>query len=110
MPKTIKKTTKKEVAEEKKGVHAWVIRNPRLTEKAAHIGSSGIYTFDVSPDANKIQIKKAVEEQYKIKPLRVNVAISKPENRMFRGHKATVGGGEKKAMVFLRKGDTINLA
>jgi hypothetical protein len=43
---------------------SWVIVGPRVTEKAAFISSDNAYTFDVATKANKIQIKKAIEEAY----------------------------------------------
>ncbi|MCB9808784.1 50S ribosomal protein L23 [Candidatus Nomurabacteria bacterium] len=89
---------------------SWVLIKPRLSEKAARLGSDeNVYTFDVSPRANKIQIKKAIEVYYKVTPTKVNVVNQAPRKDTFRGRPAHVAG-TKKAMVFLKKGDTINLA
>ena len=121
-----KKDPKKEVAVENKEVKevketkkvtkqqkiandlSWVIKAPRITEKAAFISSDNAYTFNVSPDANKIQIKNAVEEQYKVKPVKVNIINRKAHKEMRRGRKIHVSG-TKKAVVFLKKGDSIEL-
>ncbi len=87
---------------------SWVLKKPRLTEKAAQAGSdNNVYTFDVDQRANKIQVKKAVQHYYKVTPTKVNIIVTKPSKRTFRG-KTGQAAGSKKAMVFLKKGDTIN--
>ena len=102
----------KDVAEVKKETvavdYSWVIKAPRITEKAAYISADNAYTFDVAVDANKIQIKNAIKEQYKVTPVKVNVINRKAHKEMKRGRKIHVSG-TKKAIVFLKKGDTIEL-
>lgn len=88
--------------------YSWVIKKPRVTEKSAFISSDNAYTFDVAVDANKIQIKKAIAEAYKVTPRKVNVIARKAHKEMKRGRKIHVSG-TKKAVVFLKKGDTIEL-
>ena len=68
-----------------------------------------MYTFLVSNDANKVQIKKAIKEAYKVTPLSVNTARTQPRKATRRGRKVHVKG-YKKAMVTLKKGDSIDLA
>lgn len=70
------------------------------------------YTFVVNKDANKIQIRKAVEDQYGVTVERVNTlnTASKRKNRstksgILRGRV----GGVKKAVVTLTEGDVIDL-
>ncbi len=99
-----KKDTKKAA-----GQFDWVIKNPRITEKAAMISGDNVYTFDVAPKANKIEVKKAIAEQYKVTPLKVNIVNAKARKVMKRGRKVHQAGN-KKALVFLKKGDTIELA
>lgn len=87
---------------------SWVLVKPRLTEKASRLGSEeNVYTFDVDPRANKIQVKKAVQKYFKVTPLKVNMIVSKAVTKTFRGKKGTTTGA-KKAMVFLKKGDVID--
>ncbi|MCI5051260.1 MAG: 50S ribosomal protein L23 [Candidatus Pacebacteria bacterium] len=88
---------------------SWVIVNPRVTEKAAMISSDNVFTFDVATAANKIQIKKAITEKYGVTPISVNVVNQKARKEMRRGRKVHKKG-TKKAMVTLKKGDTIELA
>ena len=87
---------------------SWVLKGPRITEKAAYISSDNAYTFDVSPDANKIQIKQAITETYKVTPKKVNVINRKAHKESKRGRKVHVSG-TKKAIVYLKKGDSIEL-
>ena len=84
----------------------WVIKKPRITEKAAVISSDNAYTFDVDPAANKIQVKQAIKEQYKVTPVKVTIINKKAHKETRRGRVMHVRG-TKKAMVFLKKGDTI---
>ena len=86
-----------------------IITNPRVTEKASFAAEQNVYTFNVSGSANKTEIMKAIFTLYKVKPVKVNV-LSVPRKQVFsRGKKGTTGGG-KKALVYLKKGDKIDLA
>ncbi len=52
-----------------------VIRRPLITEKTTILREVGdTYAFAVAMDANKIEIRKAVEEQFKVKVAEVRVA------------------------------------
>ena len=82
------------------------IRHPRITEKASFSAEKNVYVFDVYPEANKAEIKKAVFELYKVKPVKVNILTVPKKNIMLRGHPGTRGGG-KKALVYLKEGDKI---
>lgn len=86
--------------------YAHLIARPRITEKASFITSDGAYTFDVSPRANKSEIKKAIREIYKVNPIKVNVINMKPKRVMVRNRPGTRGGG-KKAVVYLKEGERI---
>jgi large subunit ribosomal protein L23 len=83
-----------------------VIKNPRITEKASMKAEQNVYTFDIASGANKTEIKKAVFALYKVKPVKVNVSSLPKKNIMMRG-KPGVRGGGRKALVYLKKGDTI---
>ncbi len=85
---------------------AGVLRNPRITEKAAHISDQNVYTFDVAPGASKIEIMKAIKAIYKLSPIKVNVSAI-PTKRVFRAKHIGVKRGGRKAYVYLRKGDKI---
>ena len=89
---------------------SWVIVGPRITEKSAILSSDhNAYVFNVAVKANKIQIKKAITEKYKVHPIKVNVVAQKARKEMRRGRKVHKKG-TKKAIVFLKKGESIELA
>ena len=55
---------------------------PLITEKATQLTERrGVYTFRVSPEANKYQIKKLVEELYGVKVERVNTMVVRCKNK-----------------------------
>lgn len=86
-----------------------VVVRPLVTEKAAHSQSStGTYSFIVTSSANKIQIAKAVEELYGVKPVAVRVANVQGKVMRY-GRSAGKRSDFKKAMVTLKKGDSITI-
>lgn len=55
---------------------------PVITEKATKlIEKLNVYTFRVSPEANKYQIKQLVEQLYGVKVTRVNTAVVRGKNK-----------------------------
>lgn len=91
-----------------------VIRRPLITEKNTWLMEKDQYTFEVHPDANKIQIRSAVEETFSVKVKAVNTLNVKPKKKsryVRRGggriHGATKGW--KKAIVTLQPGEHIDL-
>lgn len=87
-----------------------IILNPRLTEKSVDMGENNVYTFVVRRDANKHQVRAAVKALYNVTPVKVNTVNKAPAKRLngSRGRMVHVAG-MKKAYVYLKKGDTINL-
>lgn len=83
-----------------------LIKNPRITEKASNLIAGNAYTFDVSSTANKTEIKKAIFQIYKVKPVRVNILPITKKHIMMRGKMGARGGG-KKAVVYLKAGEEI---
>lgn len=88
-----------------------VVANIRLTEKASLLGErNNQYVFRVATDANKIEIKQAVEKLFGKKVVRVNTAQyagkKKRERRADFGRKTHW----KKAVVTLAEGEKIELA
>lgn len=86
-----------------------VLVRPRITEKAA-IGAdkSNVYVFEVTPNATKTSVAASVKLSYKVTPVKVNIATIPDKAIVFRGRKGVKKGG-KKAYVFLKKGDKIEL-
>lgn len=99
-----KKETK---IEEKKG--PVVLKNARITEKAANNAQYSIYLFDVAVNANKSEIKKAFKAQYKKDPIKVNT-VTMLRKSFFRRGRLGFSTSGKKAYIFLPKGTTIDIA
>ena len=88
-----------------------LIRTVRLTEKATLLSEKeNKYVFEVSPRANKIQIKHAVEALMKKKVLAVNTCNY--EGKKKRERRADYGKRPdwKKAIITLAPGEKIDLA
>lgn len=89
-----------------------VLKKPVINEKFAKLNQQGVYGFIVDKDANKIEIKKAVETMFGVNVDSVNtmISIGKVKNRSTKtrfisGRKSSY----KKAIVTLAKGETIDI-
>ena len=88
-----------------------VLRHARITEKATMLGEKGVYTFIVAENVTKNDIAKAVKKLYNVMPHKVAVVgIPSKAKRNARTGRYGVKGGGKKAYVYLKKGETINVA
>lgn len=83
-----------------------VIVRPLVTEKAAHMQSDNTYAFEVRRNANKIEIAKAIKEVYGVVPRKVRVVNVLGKKVRF-GRFAGSRSDYKKAMITLKKGDSI---
>jgi len=87
--------------------YSGVLIKPRITEKATILAEeNNVYTFNVDPRASKKEISKAVQKNYEVNPVKVNISDVKRKRVFARGKKGIKAGG-KKAMVYLKKGDKI---
>ncbi len=85
-----------------------ILRKPLISEKSMSLTEGNKYTFIVDPRANKTEIKKAVEEIFKVKVLKVNTIRVKGKQvrrRNIVGRKPET----KKAVVTLHPGDKIEI-
>ena len=89
--------------------HYDVIRKPIITEKATMASEAGAVVFQVAPDANKPQIKEAVEALFGVKVKAVNTTITKGKAKKFRGRPGE-RSDVKKAYVTLEEGNTIDVS
>ncbi|MDP2941569.1 MAG: 50S ribosomal protein L23 [Candidatus Omnitrophota bacterium] len=76
------------------------------TEKSTQGEPEGKYLFLVKTDANKVQIKNAVEELYKVKVKNVNTFVSAGKLKRVR-HQLGRTADTKKAILTLKKGEKI---
>lgn len=86
----------------------FLLKAPRVTEKASMLQERNVYVFNVSVDADKKSVAKAIFEQYKVRPLKVNMVQIKSKKTMVRNRPGKTARG-KKAYVFLNNGDTLKL-
>ncbi len=86
-----------------------VIVRPLITEKATRLSGEGKYAFAVRPDANKVQIKEAVEKGFDVRVSSVNVMVMKGKPQRTRGNRIKHRPDWKKAVVTLAPGDKIEL-
>jgi len=86
-----------------------VIRKPVITEKATMASEANAVVFEVAMDANKPQIKEAVEALFGVKVKAVNTTITKGKEKRFRGRPGR-RNDVKKAYVTLEEGNTIDVS
>jgi len=85
-----------------------VIKSMVRTEKGSTQLELNKYQFWVDGSANKIEIKSAVKEIYKVTPTKVNVMNMRGKWRRLRYHEG-MSAGWKKAIVTLKSGDKIDI-
>jgi large subunit ribosomal protein L23 len=85
-----------------------VLRRPVITEKNTELQAQGKYAFEVAREANKPQIKQAVEKAFKVKVTAVNVVAVHGKMRRV-GRRQVLTPAWKKAIVTLVPGDKIEL-
>jgi large subunit ribosomal protein L23 len=86
-----------------------VLLNPHISEKATLVQEKGQYVFKVIADANKLEIKKAVELMFKVNVKKVQVSNVTGKLKKF-GRRDGWRKGWKKAFVTLPEGQSINLS
>ena len=82
---------------------------PVITEKSTKLSEHNQVVFKVPGTATKPQIKKAVEELFKVKVKAVNTTITKGKAKKFKG-RAGERSDKKKAYVTLEAGNTIDVS
>lgn len=103
------KPKKKEVKEKVLKVETYrILREPQITEKATDLGKENKYVFKVYPRANKVEIKKAIEDLYEVDVLTVRIIKIPPKSRRL-GRTRGQRKGYKKAIVKVKKGQKIEL-
>ena len=84
------------------------ILSPIVTEKSTNMSDQNKIVFKVPNSTNKEIIKKNIEKIFKVNVTKVNIIIKQPRIKLTRGRKVKVKG-YKKAIITLKKGQTIDL-
>ena len=93
-----------------KALHALdVVIRPMITEKATRLNGENKYAFEVRVNANKVQIKQAVETAFNVKVTGVNVINMKGKPKRVRGNRMKHTSAWKKAVVTLDPNDKLEL-
>ena len=87
-----------------------IILQPVVSEKSFTQSENAVYTFRVSPDSNKKQVKQEVEKLFKVTVEKVRI-LNRKGKRVFDLRRRIHGKrkGHKRAIVTLKSGDTIDL-
>ena len=86
-----------------------LIKKPVITEKSTANAQFNKYIFEVRNDANKINIKKTIEEIYKVKVQKLNSLNVKSKPKVFKGQIGT-RSELKRIIVTLKEGNTIDMS
>tara|TARA_B100000029_G_C17115398_1_gene793043 strand:- start:216 stop:509 length:294 start_codon:yes stop_codon:yes gene_type:complete len=85
------------------------IKSPIITEKATNLSDQNKVVFKVHNNASKESIKKNIEKIFKVNVLKVNTISKRSKTKIVRG-KIGKKRGYKKAVITLKKGQSIDLA
>jgi large subunit ribosomal protein L23 len=86
-----------------------ILRRPILTEKSTKgIESRNAYVFEVDGGTNKIEVKKAIEEAFAVKVVKVNIRNRKGKFKRL-GRSVGYGQDRKEAIVTLKVGDKLDV-
>jgi large subunit ribosomal protein L23 len=86
-----------------------IIKGPTITEKATSLSEFDKIVFKVNCGASKNIIKKTIEKIFKVNVIKINTINTKGKTKLVKGKKSKKPG-YKKAIVTLKKGQSIDLA
>lgn len=89
-----------------------IIKRPILTEKMTTLNEHNQYAFEVSIDANKIEIVRAIEKRFEVNVLSIRTQRYKGKRKMQLTRRGRFDGKRadwKKAVVTLKEGQTIEV-
>ena len=86
-----------------------LIISPTVTEKATSLSEFNKVVFKVRKNANKKLIRKSIEKIFKVKVSKINTINFRRKNKLVKGKKS-YRPGYKKAVVTLKKGQSIDLS
>ena len=85
------------------------IISPNITEKSTSLSEYNKIVFKVHKNASKNSIKKSIEKIFKVNVVKINTINLKGTTKMIRNKKTFISG-YKKAIITLKKGQSIDLA
>ncbi len=85
-----------------------IIKAPVITEKSSALAEQGKYVFKVAYNANKVEIKKAIEQIFNVKVVEIRTVNIVPKKKRVGRYSGMTNRG-KKAIVTLAAGQTIEL-
>ena len=92
-----------------KKIHLYdTIISPIVTEKSTNLSEQNKIVFNVSNKLNKIILKKNIEKIFKVNVIKVNIINKQSRKKITKGKKVKIQG-YKKAIVTLKKGQSIDL-
>ncbi|HOU45814.1 MAG TPA: 50S ribosomal protein L23 [Candidatus Pacearchaeota archaeon] len=100
--------SKEKLSDISNGQSLVLIKKPYITEKATFLSESGKYVFIVPDNANKIEIKKAIQDIYKVKVEKLNKIKVKPKEIGFGKNKGFTKRFVK-IVVTVKKGQKIDI-
>ncbi len=84
------------------------ILSPVVTEKSTNLSEQNKIVFKVPDSSNKLNLKKNIEKIFKVNVTKINIVNKQSRRKITRGKKVKVKG-YKKAIITLKKGQTIDL-
>ena len=85
------------------------ILSPIVTEKSTSLSEQNKIVFKVPNSSNKLILKKNIEKIFKVNVTKINIIKKQSRNKFTRGRKVKIKG-YKKAIITLKKGQSIDLA
>ncbi|TSC95662.1 MAG: large subunit ribosomal protein L23 [Parcubacteria group bacterium Athens1014_10] len=99
---------KNKIFKKDQGLISKILIKPLITEKTTDLAAKNKYVFEVSKDANKIEIKKAIEGLYNVSPIKMNIIKTRGKNTRY-GKVQGKTKNLKKAIITLKKEDKIEI-
>ncbi|MBZ1348270.1 MAG: 50S ribosomal protein L23 [Candidatus Nealsonbacteria bacterium] len=84
------------------------LKTPHVTEKASDLNKKNQYVFKIFPRANKAEVKKAIEDVFKVNVLGVKI-INVPKKKRRMGRIKGFRKGYKKAIIRIKKDQKIEV-
>lgn len=86
----------------------YIVKKPLVSEKGTSLAeSANMYMFEVATDANKVEIRKAIEKLFDVEVVGVNTIVRKGKTRGL-GWKSWRRPDQKRALVKLKEGQAID--